>query len=292
MKGKEFSFHRSLMFLLIMMVAGQTFLQAQLYCTKENQELCESHLKALAEEELDDHSMGELAINVGHRFLGTPYVAKTLEIEGDEQLVVELGGLDCTTFLENVVVFSRLAKSGNLDFESFRKELEFVRYRNGEMGEYPSRLHYFSDWIYHNASRGIICDITGEIGGKAYDKDINFMSTHTSSYRQLASDAYVKAIQQAEYEISKRDYHFIPKGELASLEDKIQSGDLIAITTSLKGLDIVHVGFAIRKNGRIHLFHASTGSNKVEISEKPLADYLAGNKIQSGVMVCRLLDPS
>ena len=48
--------------------------------------------------------------------------------------------------------------------------------------------------------------------------------------------------------------------------------------------------FAIWKNGRVHLFHASSTNKKVEISEKPLAEYLAGNKSQSGVIVCRLVD--
>ncbi|WP_332911570.1 N-acetylmuramoyl-L-alanine amidase-like domain-containing protein [Algoriphagus boritolerans] len=73
------------------------------------------------------------------------------------------------------------------------------------------------------------------------------------------------------------------------MEKNIQPGDLIAITTSMKNLDIVHVGFAIEKNGRIHLMHAGTGNMQVEISDKPLSDYLKANKSQSGIMVCRLL---
>ena len=118
------------------------------------------------------------------------------------------------------------------------------------------------------------------------------MSTHVKSYRQLEEQtAYVEAIKQAETAINTRSYHYIPKAEVAQLEKGIQSGDLIAITTSVKGLDISHVGFAIKQKGRIHLFHASTGSKQVEISAKPLADYLMGNKIQSGIMVCRLIDP-
>jgi len=49
------------------------------------------------------------------------------------------------------------------------------------------------------------------------------------------------------------------------------------------------VAFAITKNGIIHLAHASTKNIKMEISEKPLADYLAANKSQSGIMVARLI---
>ena len=266
--------------------------QAQTYCTIKNRKLCESQLRKMSHNALiSDASINEVASEVGKSFMGIPYVAKTLEIEGNEQLVIELSGLDCTTFLENVVTFSRLAKKNTFTFEAFQKELQYVRYRDGEMNEYPSRLHYFSDWIYNNTQKGIIKDITAEIGGKPYEKHINFMSTHRDAYAQLVEDRFWEQIQETEKEINTRKYHYIPKSEVSKLEKGIQSGDLIAITTSIKGLDIVHVGFAYEQNGRIHLMHASTGSKMVEISDKPLADYLMGNKSQSGIMVCRLVNP-
>jgi hypothetical protein len=56
----------------------------------------------------------------------------------------------------------------------------------------------------------------------------------------------------------------------------------------MDNLDISHVGIAVRKNGRIHLMHASSVSRQVEISDKPLSEYLMENKSQSGIMVCRL----
>jgi hypothetical protein len=86
-------------------------------------------------------------------------------------------------------------------------------------------------------------------------------------------------------------YFFVPKEKIQSLEHQIETGDLIAITTPLKNLDIVHVGFAVRQNGRVHLMHASSVSKKVEISTLPLSDYLLGNKSQSGIMVSRLILP-
>lgn len=264
---------------------------AQTYCTKENKTRCESLLSEIDGSDWKSLPISTVAMEVGKKFLGTPYVAKTLEIEGAEQLVVDLSGLDCTTFLENVVVFSRLAKKDQLSFESFGRELENLRYRQGQLDGYDSRLHYFSDWIYHNVQKGIITDVTKACGGKPYEKPINFMSTHTSAYRQLADTSFVRSIRLAEKEISSRDYYYIPKAEIQQNESRIASGDLVAITTSIAGLDIVHVGFAVKKNGRTHLFHASTGSMKVEISEKPLSEYLAGNKSQSGIMVCRLVEP-
>lgn len=263
---------------------------AQVYCTAQNKTLCEAHLSWLADSDLSGKPINEIAIAVGRHLLGTPYVASTLEIPGEEQLVVDLSGLDCTTFLENVIVFSRLAKQGKYGFEDFTRELEQLRYRNGERHAYPSRLHYFTDWIYDNQEKGIIKDVSEEIGGTPYKKTINFMSTHRSAYKQLADESFYSAIQQAEVDLNTHTYHYLPKAELRVLESGIRDGDLIAITTSITGLDVVHTGFAIWKNGRVHLFHASSANKKVEISEKPLAEYLAGNKSQSGVIVCRLVD--
>ncbi len=93
-----------------------------------------------------------LVVKVGTFFLGTPYVAHTLEMQ-PEQLVVNLREMDCTTFAENCLAISRTIKSGNPGFEQFTKELRNIRYRDGVINGYPSRLHYFSDWIYNNAKK-------------------------------------------------------------------------------------------------------------------------------------------
>jgi len=47
--------------------------------------------------------MGNTVVAIGKSFLGTPYVAKTLEIGETEALVINFQGLDCTTFIENVL---------------------------------------------------------------------------------------------------------------------------------------------------------------------------------------------
>jgi hypothetical protein len=263
-------------------------IKAQTVCTLESRERLDATFAQLSHSNLSDKSIQKLALEIGQSFIGTPYVEKTLELPGDEKLVINLTGLDCTTYLETVVTLARIAKEGELTFEAYERELEHLRYQDGVRKDYSSRLHYFSDWIYQNQEKGIIRDITKEIGGSPYPNQPTFMSENPRFYSQLSNPDFLEAIQADELEIAKRTYHFIPKAEIQSLEKNIQSGDLIAITTSMKNLDIVHVGFAIEKNGRIHLMHAGTGNMQVEISEKPLSDYLAGNKSQSGIMVCRL----
>ena len=278
-------------YLTILLLFLPVSLFGQTVCSLESRERLDVVLAELSQKDLSDKSIQELAIEIGKSFIGTPYVEKTLELPGDENLVINLTGLDCTTYLETVVTLARIARAGTLTFESYEKELEKLRYQNGVRKDYSSRLHYFSDWIFQNQEKGIVTDITAEIGGTPYPNQPTFMSENPKFYPQLSSPEFVKGIQADEAEIAKRTYYFIPKAEIQKNEQGIRSGDLIAITTTLKNLDIVHVGFAVEQAGRIHLMHASTGSMKVEISEKPLSDYLAGNKSQSGIMVCRLTEP-
>jgi hypothetical protein len=264
------------------------FTQAQTVCTLESREKLEGFLAKLSAGGYSGNSPNELSIEIGKWFLQTPYVEKTLELPGAEKLVINLTGLDCTTFLETVITMTRLTEEDAFTFEDFERELEKLRYRHEKNEGYPSRLHYFSDWIYENQQKGILKDVTKEVGGSPYPNAPSFMSENPKFYAQLADPSNLAQIKTTESAIKERSYFYIPKAEISKLEKNIQSGDLIAITTSMPNLDIVHTGFAIEKNGRIHLLHASSKNMKVEISEKPLSEYLAGNKSQSGIMVSRL----
>jgi len=264
--------------------------QAQTVCSLESREKLEIYLEKLSEGNYSGKTVNELTVEIGQWFLETPYVEKTLELPGSEKLVINLTGLDCTTFLETVITLTRLTESKGFTFEDFERELEELRYRDGINEGYPSRLHYFSDWISENEQKGILKDVTKEVGGSPYPNAPSFMSENPKFYVQLSDQQNLAAIKITEDEIKDRSYFYLPKAEISKLEKNIQSGDLIAITTSMPNLDIVHTGFAIEKNGRIHLLHASSKNMKVEISEKPLSDYLAGNKSQSGIMVSRLMN--
>lgn len=264
---------------------------AQTIYTQKDVDVCNSKFQFSSEKNLSSLPINEIIIEIGKSFIGTDYVANSLEKGEEEKLVINLTGLDCYTFLENSLVFARSIKKGKTLFEDFQRELINIRYRNGKIEEYPSRLHYFSDWIYDMNKRGIGKDITKEIGGKPYIKKINFMSTHIDAYWQLKSNPkFVDEMVKIEEKISSRNYFYIPQKDISSIEDKIQSGDIIGITTNVEGLDIAHTGIAIRMDdGRIHLMHAPNVGYKVQITEKPLADYIKGNKKQTGIMVLRAI---
>ncbi|MGE5398919.1 MAG: N-acetylmuramoyl-L-alanine amidase-like domain-containing protein [Ignavibacteriales bacterium] len=280
-----------LLIFTILFMASISF--AQTVFSPKDKEICNSKFTLAVTRELKNKPVNDVIAEIGKSFLGLDYEAHTLESEGREQLIVHLTGLDCTTFLENALVFSRCIKTGKTTFEDYQNELTKVRYKEGKLDGYPSRLHYFSDWIFDNAGKGIVKDITKEIGGKPYAKKVSFMTKNRDKYAQISkNDAYFNAIKATEEVINSRSYYYIPKNEVKNIESKIENGYLIAITSGLEGMDIAHVGIAVKMDdGRIHFMHAPIVGAKVQITEKPLADYLQKNKLQTGIMVLKPLEP-
>jgi hypothetical protein len=281
---------RFLMVIAIILLNNNIY--SQIFSEKDV-EVCNSKFTLAVDKSLSEKQINEVIIEIGKSFLKTEYVAHTLEKEGDEQLVINLTGLDCTTFLETSLTFARCIKKGKTSFDDYQNELTFIRYRDGKIDEYPSRLHYFSDWIYNNQQKGIVKDISEEIGGKKIKFDINFMSENPKYYKQLQDNPeFIPVISRQEKEINSRQYYYIPEDDIEKIESKIQTGDLIALTTSDKGLDIGHVGIAIRMdNGRIHFMHAPLAGRKVQITETPLSDYAKKIKKHTGIIVLRVLEP-
>ena len=279
-------------FIFILFLFSITLRAQEIYSEKDI-EVCTSKYTLAIDSEIAQKPIGDVIAVIGKSFIGTDYEASTLDkpAEEAEPLIISLTGLDCYTFLESALVFGRTIKSNSFGFDAYKKELVNIRYRDGKRTDYISRLHYFTDWIYDLQKRGIVKDITKEIGGIRYKKEINFISSNPKSYKQLReTPALVKRIKKIENEINGREYYYIPEGNLAELECNINDGDLISITTTIKGLDVSHVGIAVRNDdGRIHLLHSPNVGYKIQITEKPLADYLEGNKKQTGIIVVRPL---
>lgn len=238
-------------------------------------------------------SVQDCIVEYGISFLNVPYVAHTLEENETEQLVVNLDKFDCATFVESVLAMAIVSVRDKQQYDHFAEMLQKLRYRNGQIDGYASRIHYFSDWMYENTQNGILQNVTEELNGVPYLKTVNFMSENPSLYKQLAkSPETVEKTRLVEKEMNKRPpMKYVPKAEIKTIEANIQEGDIIGITTSVKGLDIAHEGFAIKRKGRIHLLHASSDEKKVVVSSQPLSDYLMSHKSQTGIIVCRANHP-
>ncbi|MEO6685900.1 MAG: N-acetylmuramoyl-L-alanine amidase-like domain-containing protein, partial [Dyadobacter sp.] len=222
-------------------------------------------------------------------FLGTPYVASTLEGNPTEKLVCKFDGLDCTTLVESSIGLA-IAKSENLNYEGYKTELTKIRYRDGVIDGYPSRLHYVLDWMYENEKRGRLEDITSKVGGVPYKKEINFMSTHANFYPALDNTEVWEKIKEQENIINSREYSYIPKASLQKAEPMLRDGDIVAFTSSVEGLDCNHMGIITKIGNRAYLIHASLAGKKVMLSSLPLAEYVASVPKHTGMIVARLTE--
>lgn len=223
------------------------------------------------------------------KLMGIPYVANTLDVQDEETLVVHLDKADCTTFVETVLALVLAEWEEKKDFGSFKRALERIRYRGGKLDGYLSRLHYFSDWIKDNEQKGIVRERTKELGlSLPQVLNLNFMSTHPASYRPLESHPeLITKLVEIERGWEKVPVSYIPKDKLNAgrKELGIRNGDILAITTNISGLDVVHTGFACWMGDKLHLLHASSVLKKVVLDSQTLYDYSKNKKAHTGVRV-------
>ncbi len=240
-------------------------------------------------------TISESVLLFGKSFIGRPYVAHTLEGNATEQLVVNFRKFDCTTFVESVMGLSFAwhdaqlkATKGSLD-DIYRRYLTRIRYRNGQLDGYASRLHYFSEWLADNERKGLIRDISRHItGSMQVSKPVSYMTAATWKYPAMQDPAVYKQIAQAENEISQQAFAFIPKKNLRQAENQLRDGDIIMLTAARTGLDMKHCGFAVWQNGKVYLLHASSDFGMVMLTRQPLIQYVQANKRLSGIRVARI----
>ena len=230
-------------------------------------------------------------VEVAGTYLGTPYVAGTLEAEGEERLIINEDGVDCTTFVELSVARWLAMQNDSLTME---KQVRRMRYRGGVVNGYLSRLHYFSDWIAENARRGLWQELTPCDGSPLWHADtlnLSFMSEHPQSYPYLNANPWaVDSIRILEQRYAHHVVHYIGKEHLHLTPEElpIRDGDIVALVSTIDGLDVTHLGFALWKGDALHLMHASMTHGKVVVDERTLYEYLKNRKNCPGVRVVRL----
>lgn len=247
----------------------------------------------------DTLPMGDLMVHVGMELVGTPYEPGTLEVEGPERLVVHFAGLDCVTFVENVYAVAAAVKAGvaeRLDERAaiegeYERMLRALRYRGNVIDGYPSRLHYFSEWILDGEAKQLVEDVTDDLGGIEDDEPVDFMSTNPDAYRQLADPENLETIRRVEELLSARGRRYIPQERIAEVAHGIRDGDIIAATSTVEGLDVAHTGLAVWVDGTLRLLHAPLVGDSVQVSERSLAERIQGIEGQDGIIVARPREP-
>ncbi|MDG5798785.1 DUF1460 domain-containing protein [Marinilabiliaceae bacterium ANBcel2] len=238
-------------------------------------------------------TVSDYIVAAGTFFIGTPYVAGTLDNFKNERVTVNLRGMDCVTFVENSLALGFIAYYNKCEFDLLSRALYNLRYRDdkvlsGRKLSYFDRLHYFSEWLQVNKKRYDITLISDIVGDKELDTNVNFISSNPDAYPRIKEDSsYIDKFKNSEQAISQFDMRYIPKEKINSICNSVKSGDVIALVTSIDGLDVSHTGLAFLKNEQLFLLHASLRNDEVEITPVELQEYLKPLDNVKGILVAR-----
>ena len=208
--------------------------------------------------------------------------------------MVNLRQLDCTTYVETVLALTRCLEQNKLTFAAFCHNLRMIRYNEGVVS-YPSRQHYFTYWIQQNEKKGIVKDIQAPNPPfSAVQKvNTNYMTTHIELYPMLLQNkSCISHIRAMETSINGLKCYYIPKASLTNsklLRQTIHNGDIIAIITSLKGLDTSHIGIAVWHKDGLHMLNSSSIHHKVVEESMLLRTYMLKHPSQLGIRIARPL---
>jgi hypothetical protein len=237
------------------------------------------------------NNIGLLIGNAGKYFEGYPYKGGTLENPNEpEKCRVNLTGFDCVTFYETALGLARIIQKKEYSFDDLLMEITHTRYRNGKLEGYTSRLHYTSEWIYDNVKKNVITDITKSLGGTEKKFKLDFMSSHPQYYPMLKGNKKeIEKMSKIEEHISDISFYTIPHNNVEEIESELQTGDIIALTSSVAGLDYAHTGLIYRNEGVSHFLHASSEAKEVKL-DTSISKYISRVGKKQSITVARPLN--
>lgn len=208
--------------------------------------------------------------NVSEKFIGKPYVLDPLG-EGEDGLFDKSPlytdeVFDCLTFVESVMA---IVKAKSFDKDKIIPVLNKIRYENGVVS-YSQRNHITSsDWIENNSK--LIKDINAEIAG---DKVMQI-----SANIDKAGFLYKQKGLKTKTFVGNVSLNYIPFKNIKSIAGGIPNEAIVFLVENMYlkdkiGTDLLipHVGFAIRKNGRLYFRHASSVHKNVV--DEVFSDYM------------------
>lgn len=233
--------------------------------------------------------IGSLVSKIGLELVEAPYVGGTLDGPGREVCTVDMLRLDCVTLFEVSLNMARIMHLGKDSIQDLIEAVTYTRYRDGILSDYTSRLHYTSEWIENNVKKGVVVDVTPQLGGVPFVLQLGFMSQNPKYYPALVAEPrYVEIMRTVEERINSTSRTIIPRQSIAKIESQLQDGDIIAIATSKKGLDYSHTGMIVRDGDRARFLHASSTKKKV-ILDGPISEYVGRLESNLGITVLRPL---
>jgi len=186
-------------------------------------------------------------------FLGARYQVSPLgEGEGiDPDPLFRSDAADCLTMVEQSLALS-LARTP----DEVLPTLNRLRYSD-EGVTYASRLHLMeAQWLPTQLSRGVIRDVTREIGGEVTVRTRKSLTTRTwtsASSRALSLPAEKQPVGDFAFDV-------IPLADAEARMSAIPEGTLLLVVREereLKATRVTHLGIVLHRAGRVWLRHAA-----------------------------------
>jgi hypothetical protein len=116
------------------------------------------------------------------------------------------------------------------------------------------------------------------------------MTEHRASYPALENDVVFREIGQMETRLDSHKRWMIPAAQIPKVQDRIESGDVLAFATSIPGIDVSHAAFAYRDaEGILRVLHAPLSGGAVEVTKTTLPEYVSNIRRATGILVARPL---
>lgn len=238
--------------------------------------------------------IGQRTVAVGKAITGTPYGNYTLEIDDRiESPSVNFDTLDCWTFYETSLAFSRLVKCSRSLWtrEAMLHYLELERYRDGRCnGNYLSRMHHLEEVFANNEQRGLGQNVTRSLGGVPVRRNIREMQSAWKQYRYLrCNQSLIPGIAQVEARVSALPVTYIPRSRVAGIESRLQDGDVLAVASQDPSGYTSHVGLALRDGANCRFMHATSSRSKGKccVVDTRISGYLQEKNSNMGLVVFR-----
>jgi hypothetical protein len=239
-----------------------------------------------------DEAFGDFLVRAALLKLGSPYRTVT-ETNRPERLQVDLTHFDCVSVIDTSLALARCAWLGDPSGSCFVRELVGNRYRNGIINDFPSRLHYFEDWLDYNLAQHRLDDRMHHLGGLLLRRRFFYMSEHQHLFPPMADPGVRGAIARTEARLSKRTYAVILGSSIREKDALLQNGDLLGVVTREPGRLISHTGLVVRDGkGPPRLLHASSYRHRVVLTATSIANYILRRRERWGIIVARPNPPA
>lgn len=183
--------------------------------------------------------------------------------------------LDCMTYVEHVIAMAS-CKEVSYESEFLCRLIDVMFDANGAPLQSHLRSHFTSHWGDVNERKGYLKNFARKHpAAKVRELMLNKVGTNRTFY---VEDKFM---------ISKtpQKVWYFPVKTVLDKKVKLESGDVLALVTDKEGLDVTHMAFFIKRNGKRWFRHASYKLNR--IVDQDFDQYLKDGKQIVGLMVFR-----